>query len=157
MSGQQSYAVQEAPRGAAPPGTRPVPGVRVLWVRLVAILALAALAFAAGWAAAPRRERRDDVQSLRSELAEARSRIAALESAPAPAAPAAPEPSPEPRKASSRADTYVVKPGDTLRAIADRFYENPALDDVIARANDIDDPALIHSGLRLKIPKRPEL
>ena len=54
-------------------------------------------------------------------------------------------------------EIYVVRPGDTLQGIAAKFYEDPTLDDVIARANGIDDPTLIHAGLELRIPPRPDL
>lgn len=47
---------------------------------------------------------------------------------------------------------YVVKKGDTLRAIANRFYDDPSKWTVIAKANGIKDPSRLRVGARLKIP-----
>lgn len=46
---------------------------------------------------------------------------------------------------------YVVKRGDSLSAIADRFYNNPNDWKVIAEENDIED-TVIHVGQKLVIP-----
>ncbi len=64
--------------------------------------------------------------------------------APAPA-PAAPPPPPAPR-------TYTVEPGDTLWAIAERFYGDGNAYGRIAGANGIDNPDLINAGQVLTIP-----
>lgn len=45
--------------------------------------------------------------------------------------------------------TYVVRPGDTLRAVADR---TGAGTEAIARANDLTVPFMIRAGQRLSIP-----
>lgn len=73
-----------------------------------------------------------------------------------PLAPTAPPPSGTPEApASSDKPVYVVQPGDTLSAIADRFGTTV---EAIAAANDIQNPALIEVGQRLFIPtSRPEL
>lgn len=47
---------------------------------------------------------------------------------------------------------YVVRPGDTLSSIANRFNTTV---DVIVRANNIEDPNVIYPGQRLIIPRRP--
>jgi nucleoid-associated protein YgaU len=70
---------------------------------------------------------------------------AAEEAAPAPA----PEPEPEPEPA---ARTYTVESGDTLWAIAERFYGDGSKYQVIADASGIDNPDLIHPGQVLTIP-----
>jgi LysM repeat protein len=70
---------------------------------------------------------------------------AAEEAAPAPA----PEPEPEPEPA---ARTYTVVSGDTLWAIAERFYGDGSKYQVIADASGIDNPDLIHPGQVLTIP-----
>ncbi|WP_232664230.1 LysM peptidoglycan-binding domain-containing protein [Pseudonocardia sp. TRM90224] len=59
----------------------------------------------------------------------------------ASAAPAAPE-----------QRTYVVESGDTLSAIAERFYGNANDYRRIAEANGIANPDLIHPGQQLVIP-----
>ncbi|MBF6330568.1 LysM peptidoglycan-binding domain-containing protein [Nocardia transvalensis] len=66
------------------------------------------------------------------------------------AAPAAeqappPPPAPEPR-------TYTVEPGDTLWAIAERFYGDGGRYQEIADASDIDNPDAINVGQVLTIP-----
>jgi len=47
---------------------------------------------------------------------------------------------------------YTVKSGDTLSAIALRYYGDGNEYMKIARANGIDDPDHIQAGQRLKIP-----
>jgi nucleoid-associated protein YgaU len=74
---------------------------------------------------------------------------AAEEAAPEPeaAAPAEPAPAPEPA-----ARTYTVESGDTLWAIAERFYGDGNKYQVIADASGISNPDLIHPGQVLTIP-----
>jgi LysM domain len=60
---------------------------------------------------------------------------------------AAPEPAPEPA-----ARTYTVVSGDTLWAIAERFYGDGSRYQVIADASGVTDPDLIHPGQVLTIP-----
>lgn len=50
-------------------------------------------------------------------------------------------------------DEYIVKPGDSLWKIAEQFYKNGAKFGVIATANNIKEPYIIHVGNILKIPK----
>ena len=64
--------------------------------------------------------------------------------APAPAAPA-PTATPAPQ-------TYTVQRGDTLSAIAKRFYGHAGEYRRIATANNIANPDLIHPGQQLVIP-----
>ena len=52
--------------------------------------------------------------------------------------------------------TYTVKSGDTLSIIAEEFYGDASLDDLIAEANGIDDPTAISVGQELVIPPAPE-
>ncbi len=65
------------------------------------------------------------------------------EEAVAEAAPAEPEPA---------ARTYTVESGDTLWAIAERFYGDGSKYQVIADASGIPNPDLIHPGQVLTIP-----
>jgi LysM repeat protein len=80
----------------------------------------------------------------------------AAEAAPAaqePAAepePAPPEAAPEPAEPAAR--TYTVESGDTLWAIAERFYGDGSKYQVIADASGISNPDLIHPGQVLTIP-----
>jgi LysM domain len=64
-----------------------------------------------------------------------------------PVAEAAPEPAPEPA-----ARTYTVESGDTLWAIAERFYGDGSKYQVIADASGIPNPDLIQPGQVLTIP-----
>ncbi|MGB6206267.1 LysM peptidoglycan-binding domain-containing protein [Mycobacterium sp.] len=80
------------------------------------------------------------------------------EAAPAEAGPvaeeaaveeAAPAPEPEPEPAPR---TYTVESGDTLWAIAERFYGDGSKYQIIADASGISNPDLIHPGEVLTIP-----
>lgn len=50
------------------------------------------------------------------------------------------------------AQTYTVKPGDTLSKISKQFYGDANKFTVIANANKIDDPDKIKAGQELLIP-----
>lgn len=52
---------------------------------------------------------------------------------------------------------YTVKAGDTLAAIAQRFYGDPSRYREIAAASRINNPNLILVGQRLTIPNVPDL
>lgn len=71
---------------------------------------------------------------------------------PAPAAAPLPGPGPQ---AAGEATVYEVKPGDTLGAIAQRFYGKASLYPKIFEANRdiLTNPDLIKVGQKLKIPK----
>jgi LysM domain len=70
--------------------------------------------------------------------------------APEPAAAAAPPPPPPPPPPAPR--TYTVVSGDTLWAIAERFYGDGSKYQQIASASGISNPDLIHPGQVLTIP-----
>lgn len=77
-----------------------------------------------------------------------RIRVEAPASAPLPGpAPAAP--------AAGDVTIYEVQPGDTLGALAQRFYGQASLYPKIFQANRdvLSDPNLIKAGQKLKIPK----
>jgi nucleoid-associated protein YgaU len=141
----------------------PSTGVRVLWGRLFILLVLVALAVVAGRATAPGGAPDSELQALRTELEDARARIATLEAAAAepdvtPTVTVSPPPEEPADEGNARGrQTYVVRSGDTLSTIAERFYENASLGDVIAEANDITDPSQLSVGRELVIPERPEL
>jgi nucleoid-associated protein YgaU len=86
---------------------------------------------------------------------------------PAPEVTTAPEesaPAPEPVDDAAESDgepgevpapagrSYTVEPGDTLWAIAERFYGDGSKYQVIADASGISNPDLIHPGEVLTIP-----
>lgn len=52
--------------------------------------------------------------------------------------------------------THVVKKGDTLRKLANRYYGEPGRWHRIARANKIKDPSKLKTGRKLRIPKLPD-
>jgi nucleoid-associated protein YgaU len=81
--------------------------------------------------------------------------VPAAEEAPAPPPvpepePAAPPPPPPPPPPAPR--TYTVVSGDTLWAIAERFYGDGNKYHQIANASGISNPDLIHPGQVLTIP-----
>ncbi len=66
---------------------------------------------------------------------------------PTTGAPASPPPPPEPAE-----QTYTVVSGDTLWAIAERFYGDGRKYPQIAEGSGIANPDLIHPGQVLTIP-----
>jgi LysM repeat protein len=87
-------------------------------------------------------ERAAEEQAVRDQ--EAQRAAAAAAQAPAPQAPA-PSATPAPQH-------YTVQRGDTLSAIAKRFYGHAGEYRKIAAANNIANPDLIHPGQQLVIP-----
>ncbi len=81
----------------------------------------------------------------RKELEQLRERVQDLEQQQASPAPAAPKPE----------RTYTVQPGDSLRAISQRFYGDEMQWKRIYEANrdSIANPDLIHVGQTFKIPE----
>ena len=59
------------------------------------------------------------------------------------------------RETADYTHRYVVVAGDTLSAIAQRVYQNPALWRPIALNNDIDDPRTLPVGAELLVPQLP--
>jgi nucleoid-associated protein YgaU len=70
--------------------------------------------------------------------------------AAAPAEPAVSAPAPAP--AAPAQQTYTVQDGDTLWAIAERYYGDGSQYMKIATANGIANPDLINVGQQLVIP-----
>lgn len=140
----------EPPKGGGP---------KILWGRVVAILVVLLAAFFIGRATGgsdgvpPERleELRETNAQLEQQLAEARAQQEDEQNQSPP--PDATE-SPPPEQTES--EIYVVKPGDTLRGIAEDQYGDASLDDIIAEANGIDDPTQISVGQELIIPPEPE-
>ncbi len=69
-----------------------------------------------------------------------------------PALAAATEQAPPPPPPAPAAQTYTVEPGDTLWAIAERFYGDGNRYGEIAQASGIDNPDAIDVGQVLTIP-----
>ena len=165
MNDRSIQPVQEDAQASSEGWTdAPEPALTIRWGRVVALVVALALAFLLGWRLAPRSSASSELARARRDLQQARAQIDELRAAAAEVASPTPSPSPTPEPEATEGDananvgdTYVVKPGDTLQSIAQKFYEDRTLDDVIARANDITDPSQLTIGRQLVIPKRPEL
>jgi nucleoid-associated protein YgaU len=144
--------------------------LHVFWGRLAVLLLALLLAFAFGRITAPEGIAPETVDRLRAEVSDLRAGTERLEDELATAqAEAQSPPDEQPQESEPQAEdqgqgeatageeTYVVKAGDTLGSIAQRFYEDAAFADVIAEANGLSDPSLLRPGTELVIPKRPEL
>ena len=59
------------------------------------------------------------------------------------------------RETADYTRSYVVGEGETLSAIAARFYDDPAMWRPLALANALADPRLLPVGLRLTVPRLP--
>ena len=142
---------EEPAKGGAP---------KILWGRVVAILVVLLAAFFIGRATAGSdgvpQERVDELQAtnerLEQELEAALAQQQNQNETPPPD-DATESPPPDDQAGS---EIYVVKPGETLRGIAEDKYGDASLDDVIADANGIDDPTQISVGQELIIPPKPE-
>lgn len=134
---------------------------KVLWGRVVALIAFLVLAFMLGRATAGGGVAQGRVDALERQLAELEAENEQLQDA-AQAILSEPTPEPTPTEPATtttvegEGESYVVKDGDTLRAIALKFYGDASLDDLIAEANDITDPTQLSVGTRLVIPPEPE-
>jgi hypothetical protein len=139
----------------------PKPGApKILWGRLVAILVVIVLAFLLGRATAGSdgvsQERYDALQEQRDQIQDALDAALEQRAEQAEESPPPSEDSESPPPDNSDSEIYVVQEGDTLRGIAEKFYDDASLDDVIADANGIDDPTQISVGQELIIPPKPE-
>lgn len=101
----------------------------------------------------------DELATTQDELAAAEERAADLQ-AQADATTPEPAESPAPLGGASptadeRGKTYTVKPGDTLQAIATKFYDDATLAYFLARENGITDASAMPIGIELTIPPKP--
>lgn len=132
---------------------------RVLWGRILALIVLLAVAFWLGRQSAPSSTTSAALADAREELQDAQQEIEALEDqiTTGTVAEPTPEPTPEETTAATTGEeqTYIVKSGDSLAAIALEFYGDSSLADVIADANNINNPASIRPGDELIIPPEP--
>jgi hypothetical protein len=157
---------ETAPFQSAQPGTEDEweyesePRGRILWGRIVALLIALLVAFLVGRATAgggggvPQAA----YDRVKRNLATARAQIA-NQNEGGPTVTGSPTASPSPSVSTTAAGTggrtYIVKNGDTLRGLAIKFYGDPSLVDLIAQANNITDPTLVHQGTKLIIPPKP--
>lgn len=133
---------------------------RVLWGRIVALAVLLAAAFWFGRTTAPSDDQSEALAAANQRAEQAESEIEDLEARLAEQNAAEQEPTPEPSTESTPAaevegETYIVKSGDSLAAIALKFYGDSSLADVIADANNIEDAQSIKPGDELIIPPEP--
>ena len=144
---------EEPPRGGGP---------KILWGRIIAVAVVFLVGLLLGRALgggnegvpqATYQKVKEQVSTLQQQLAAAR---AAAEKPPDDnASPPADEASASPSPAQPEGKTYIVKPGDTLRGIAQKFYGDASLDDFIAEANGITDATQLSVGTELTIPPKP--
>lgn len=140
--------------------------MNILWGR-VAILGVALLlAFLFGRATkgsgVPESEltaANKQVKSLQAENEDLKAQLAAQPQVTEPVEAAPEEETVAPEEAADSNEivgqTYTVKSGDTLRGIAQTFYDDPELADYLAEVNNIDDPTAISVGMKLIIPDDP--
>jgi nucleoid-associated protein YgaU len=142
---------EQPPKAGAP---------KILWGRVIAIFVVLLAAFfigrATGGSGGVPQERVDrleaDNERLQQELEAALAQQDNQENQSPPPTDETESPPPE----QTDSEIYVVKPGDTLRGIAEDQYGDASLDDIIADANGIDDPTQISVGQELIIPPEPE-
>ena len=137
----------------------PGPGGRVLWGRIIALLVALLVAFLVGRATAGGGSSISTAEyaKVKRDLAIARAKASQADQTPV-AGQTTPDSSPSPTASATtdeESTTYVVKSGDTLRGIAEKFYGDASLVDLIAQANNITDPTLVHQGTELTIPPKP--
>lgn len=133
----------------------------ILWGRVAILGGGLLLAFLIGRASAPSGVPQAELDQARAErdaaTEEVESLRAQIEALQQPAEGPGEEQGGEEQEEEPEvaAETYVVKSGDTLRLIAQDFYGDPELADLIAEANDITDPTSLHVGQELVIPPKP--
>ena len=131
------------------------PGGKVLWGRVVILAVGLFVAFWLGRTTAPEgipasrvSALQDDIQELQDENEELQAVLAQPTTEPTDAA----TPAEEEEEPVEPGESYIVEKGDTLRGIAQTFCGDPQFDDLIAEANDIDDPTNLPVGTELTIP-----
>ncbi len=139
------------------------PPPRILWGRVAAAAAAALVFFLIGRATGNEGVSEEQYDRVRSRLATAQQQVTQLQDELRAAQQQSGstttdqgETTDEGRPATEGARIYTVKAGDTLTTIATRFYRDPDKADLIAAANNIDDPSEIEVGQELLIPKLDE-
>jgi LysM repeat protein len=137
---------------------KPREGPRLLWGRILALLVALVLVFFLGRSTVSTGSSSEVEQDLRAEVAELQSQLDALRTQQATEAsedPASPAPSESAAGGEADAETYIVKPGDTLNTIAEDVYGDVGLGDELGEANGITDPEQLRVGDELEIPPEP--
>ena len=136
---------------------KPREGPRLLWGRILALLVALVLVFFLGRSTVSAGASDEQVQDLREQVAQLQSQLDTLRSQQAtepseePASPA-PSESAAGGEGEAEAETYTVKPGDTLNTIAEDKYGDVGLGDELGEANGITDPEQLRVGVELEIP-----
>ena len=138
-------------------------GPKILWGRVAALGLALIVAFLLGRFTAGGDGDSDQVAALRQELTEtqddlqaARDELAAQDEPTATPSPTAEQTPADTEGEEATGTTYTVRPNDTLRDIAERYYQDVTLDDCIAEANGITDPLSIRPGQELDIPEEAD-
>lgn len=126
--------------------------VRILWSRLGVFGGALLIVFLLGRASAPTGVSQSEMDVLKQELVAANAQIDRLQQAPLE--PEQPIPSPSPSVISTKAQEYVIAPGDTLGSIAAKFYGDATLAYLIARENGITDASRLKVGTKIVIPPK---
>ncbi|MFN2593751.1 MAG: LysM peptidoglycan-binding domain-containing protein [Actinomycetota bacterium] len=136
-------------------------GPKVLWGRVALLAIFLILAFIIGRVTAGGGGgiSQTAYNRLKQENATLKQQITTLQDQAAAAQPSA-QATPSAQASASAAppagsQTYTVKANDTLRGIAQKFYGDSSLDDLIAQANGITDPSSLRIGQKLTIPPKP--
>lgn len=135
-------------------------GPKVLWGRVALLAIFLILAFVIGrmTAGGGGGVSQTAYNRLKDENATLKQQVTTLQNQAAAAQPSAQATPSAQASASAPAQgtrTYTVKAGDTLRGIAQKFYGDSSLDDLIAQANNITDPSSLRAGQELTIPPKP--
>src|ERR671914_436439 len=124
---------EEPPKSGAP---------KILWGRVIAILVVFLAAFfigrATGGSDGGSQERFEDLQATNAQLEQQLENALAEQNGQQDQSPPPDDATETPPPDEGESTIYVVKPGDTLRGIAEDQYGDPALDDLIAERNGID-------------------
>lgn len=95
---------------------------------------------------------RSDLQTTQTELNQAQSELAAASTVETDTTT---ETTAAEGEGEFTGQTYIVKSGDTLTTIAEKFYNDASLDDYLAEVNNITDPTALSVGQELIIPDDP--
>ncbi len=144
------------------------PPPNILWGRVAALLGVVVVFFLIGRATADRGIPEEQYERVRSQLETSQREInrleGELEAAQRDTTGEQGEGTEDTgtteedmgRPLEEGARIYTVKSGDTLTTIAQRFYQDPERAELIAAANNIDDPSQIEVGQELIIPRLDE-
>jgi LysM repeat protein len=148
------------------PDGRTMPNI--LWGRVAVLGAALLLAFLLGRLTAGGGDvSREDFNQVRAERDDARQEVADLQAqldeaqqtTPTPDATQTTEGTGEEgeEQPAAEVETYTIAEDDTLRTIAEDFYDDASLADALAEYNDIVDPSIISVGDTIEIPPEEEL